>query len=158
MNADNPKGCYWTARRFSEPATDDDYRPPWYRDYGRVVHSASFRRLQAKTQILGIGAGGGAGCGNRLRGIDEKGGVAAGDGFLHPTAGSATAGDEQGEARTGQGQGQNAGDHGCLFGAMRSAWDSRRHPVHPAGLCHPRTDHMPRPHTLRDSPIRQCPE
>ncbi|MCY4197230.1 MAG: anti-phage deoxyguanosine triphosphatase [Rhodobacteraceae bacterium] len=57
MDADNPKGCDWTARRCREPATDDDYRTPWYRDYGRVVHSASFRRLQAKTQILGVGEG-----------------------------------------------------------------------------------------------------
>ena len=40
-----------------EPATDDDCRTPWYRDYGRVVHSASFRRLQAKTRILGVGEG-----------------------------------------------------------------------------------------------------
>ena len=55
MDADNPNSCYWKARRSGEET--NDYRTPWYRDYGRVVHSASFRRLQAKTQILGVGEG-----------------------------------------------------------------------------------------------------
>lgn len=29
-----------------------DYRPPFVRDYGRIVHSASFRRQQGKTQVF----------------------------------------------------------------------------------------------------------
>ncbi|HHB76627.1 MAG TPA: deoxyguanosinetriphosphate triphosphohydrolase family protein [Desulfobulbus sp.] len=34
-----------------------DHRCPFERDLGRLIHSASFRRLQAKTQVLGIGEG-----------------------------------------------------------------------------------------------------
>lgn len=34
-----------------------DVREPYQRDLGRVVHSASFRRLQAKTQVMGTGEG-----------------------------------------------------------------------------------------------------
>lgn len=29
-----------------------DYRPPFFRDYGRIIHSASFRRQQGKTQVF----------------------------------------------------------------------------------------------------------
>ena len=34
-----------------------DKREPYQRDLGRIIHSASFRRLQAKTQVLGTGEG-----------------------------------------------------------------------------------------------------
>ncbi|MCI5041240.1 MAG: dGTPase [Donghicola eburneus] len=46
---------YWTERR--HPSSRTDHRTDWERDYARVVHSASFRRLQAKTQVLGLGDG-----------------------------------------------------------------------------------------------------
>ena len=35
----------------------EDIRNPYDRDRARIIHSAAFRRLQAKTQILGIGDG-----------------------------------------------------------------------------------------------------
>lgn len=34
-----------------------DYRTPSERDLARIIHSAAFRRLQTKTQILGVGEG-----------------------------------------------------------------------------------------------------
>lgn len=46
---------YWTDRR--APSHREDHRTPWERDYARVVHSAACRRLQAKTQVLGVGDG-----------------------------------------------------------------------------------------------------
>ncbi|TIM12653.1 MAG: dNTP triphosphohydrolase [Mesorhizobium sp.] len=47
----------YTAADFKRPVDNNDgqgadYRPPFMRDYGRMVHSASFRRQQGKTQVF----------------------------------------------------------------------------------------------------------
>lgn len=45
----------WIERRLPDKKKQSDSRTPYHRDYGRIVHSAGFRRLQGKTQILGLG-------------------------------------------------------------------------------------------------------
>ncbi len=37
-----------------EESRENDYRTPYQRDRARIIHSAAFRRLQSKTQILAI--------------------------------------------------------------------------------------------------------
>jgi dGTPase len=44
----NDSECFVRRRRRRE----DKYRTPWRRDYGRVIHSPAFRRLQGKTQLF----------------------------------------------------------------------------------------------------------
>lgn len=36
---------------------DEDYRTEFERDYGRLIHSPAFRRLQGKSQVFGAGSG-----------------------------------------------------------------------------------------------------
>jgi dGTPase len=45
----------WEERRLNEPPRDGDVRSEYDRDYARLIHSSAFRRLQAKTQVLGLG-------------------------------------------------------------------------------------------------------
>lgn len=45
----------WLKRRSAWGQQNDDARDGFDVDYGRVVHSGSFRRLQGKTQILNLG-------------------------------------------------------------------------------------------------------
>lgn len=48
----------WQERFDSDHATlhsDREVRTPWERDYARLIHSSAFRRMQSKTQVLGLG-------------------------------------------------------------------------------------------------------
>lgn len=45
----------WESTRQIEKPRENDYRTQHQREYARLIHSAAFRRLQNKTQILGLG-------------------------------------------------------------------------------------------------------
>ncbi len=45
----------WLQRRGETPQRSHDVRSPWDRDYARIIHSAAFRRLQSKTQVMDLG-------------------------------------------------------------------------------------------------------
>ncbi|RUM91327.1 MAG: dGTPase [Thiomicrospira sp.] len=45
----------WEERFFKEEQRESDIRSQWERDFARIIHSAAYRRLQAKTQVLGLG-------------------------------------------------------------------------------------------------------
>ena len=48
---------FWVERQHTEPARSNDSRTTYDRDRSRLIHSPSFRRLQAKTQVLDITEG-----------------------------------------------------------------------------------------------------
>jgi dGTPase len=53
-----PDSDYWSARRNPDATRRPaDVRNPYERDKARIIHSAAFRRLQSKTQVLGVGEG-----------------------------------------------------------------------------------------------------
>jgi dGTPase len=43
----------WSQRLEPAPLRSDDQRDPYERDYARILHSHSFRKLSSKTQVLG---------------------------------------------------------------------------------------------------------
>ncbi len=55
QNTDNHWQSPWMERRLAPPERSHDVRSPWDRDYARIIHSAAFRRLQSKTQVMDLG-------------------------------------------------------------------------------------------------------
>lgn len=45
----------WEKRRLEDTRRTGEVRSEWERDYARLIHSSAFRRLQSKTQVLGLG-------------------------------------------------------------------------------------------------------
>ncbi len=55
MTTEDPRSMSWAARREKWDPQKEDARDGAATDYARIIHSASFRRLQGKTQILNLG-------------------------------------------------------------------------------------------------------
>ena len=51
MKVDDP----WKEYRIINIHREQESRTCWERDFARIIHSVSFRRLQGKTQVLGMG-------------------------------------------------------------------------------------------------------
>ncbi|MFT5097159.1 MAG: dGTPase, partial [Psychrobacter okhotskensis] len=45
----------WESRCVDDAKRPNDTRSEWGRDLARLIHSSAFRRMQAKTQVLGLG-------------------------------------------------------------------------------------------------------
>ena len=52
-----PSNNVWNEKYYNESTRPGDTRKPYEHDPDRVVYSSAFRRLQAKTQVLGVGEG-----------------------------------------------------------------------------------------------------
>lgn len=46
---------YWEDRLLKQERKTNDLRTEYERDFSHLIHSSAFRRLQAKTQVLGLG-------------------------------------------------------------------------------------------------------
>lgn len=55
MNNTNYDYDVWLERKGGSHRRENDIRDEYERDYSRIIHASAFRRLQSKTQVLGLG-------------------------------------------------------------------------------------------------------